>query len=76
MFEGAIVVGEVFKHVTRSIWVQIKQVVTNREPDSFGGYCHNWVELDVLIGDTDSLNNGLAGTVIGLREFNVLFRSV
>lgn len=76
MFEGAVMVGEVFKHYCRDIWVQIKRVETNRAPDSWGGYCHNWVEFDVLIGDSDRINNGEAETVVGLREFAILFRSV
>ena len=77
MFEGAVLVGEVFKHYCRDIWVQVKQVATDRPPDSqSGGYCHNWVEFDVLIGDSDRINSGEAETVLGLREFNILFRSV
>jgi hypothetical protein len=70
MFNGGIVVGEVFKHHSRDIWVQVTEILHGTPPPDPDCY---YVFFDPLIGDSERINNGEAGTVLSMREFCLLF---
>lgn len=70
MFDNGVIVGEVFKHISRDIWVQVADVGHSTR---FSTTPFHYVVFDVLIGDNNRINNGEAETVLAMSDFCLLF---